>query len=88
MIKELKYLIYLISIFIFIFFAGRYYFSDANKKNSYRSANIINNKIENFVKKLPVLKNDTENIIEYIENNSLQNKKKYYFWDLLIDNEK
>jgi len=88
MIKELKYLIYLISIFIFIFFTGKYYFSDSNKKNSYRSANIINNKIENFVKKLPVLKNDTENIIEYIENNSLQNKKKYYFWDLLIDNEK
>jgi hypothetical protein len=33
MIKELKYLIYAICIFIFIVLIGRYYFSDENKKN-------------------------------------------------------
>lgn len=32
MLKEFKYLIFLIVIFFFIFFTLRYYFSDQNKK--------------------------------------------------------
>ena len=88
MIKELKYIFYLLVIFFFIFFTGKYYFSDENKKNSYRSLQSIDNKIDIYAANLQILKSDTENIIEYIENNTNQNKKTYNFWNLLIDDEK
>ena len=88
MIKELKYIFYLLVIFFFIFFTGKYYFSDENKKNSYRSILSTDNKINIYTVNLQTLKSDTENIIEYIENNTNQNKKTYNFWKLLIDDEK
>ncbi len=86
MIKELKYLIYAICIFIFIILIGRYYFSDENKKKSFRSLSNIDKKLEIYAKKLPILENDTKNIIEYIEQKNLK-KKKYNFWKLLETNE-
>ena len=88
MIKELKYVAYLFVIFFFIFFTLKYYFSDENKKNSYRSIQSIDKKNDVFVTKLSVLESDTENIIEYVENNVNQNKKTYHFWKLLIDDKK
>ena len=86
MIKELKYLIYAIFIFIFIVLIGRYYFSDENKKKSFRSLSNIDKKLEIYAKKLPILESDTKNIIEYIEQKNLK-KKKYNFWKLLETNE-
>ena len=44
MIKELKYVVYLLVFFFFIFFTVKYYFSDENKKNSYRSIQSIDKK--------------------------------------------
>ena len=88
MLKEIKYLIFIIIISLFIFFTGKYYFSDENKKKSYRSLQSIDSKIDIYSVNLQVLKSDTENIIEYIENNTNQNKKTYSFWNLLIDDEK
>ena len=88
MIKELKYVVYLLVFFFFIFFTVKYYFSDENKKNSYRSIQSIDKKNDVFVTKLSVLESDTENIIEYVENNVNQNKKTYHFWSLLSNNEK
>jgi len=85
MIKELKYLIYLFVIFFFIFFTLKYYFSDENKKNSYRSFQSIDKKNTAFSANLSTLESDTENIIEYVENDIGQNKKIYHFWKLLID---
>ena len=82
MIKEIKYLIFLIFISLFIFLTIKYYFSDNNKKNSYRSLVNIDKKIEIYSKKLPVLENDTQNIIEYFEEASSK-KKKFNFWKLL-----
>ena len=82
MIKEIKYLIVLIFISLFIFLTMKYYFSDNNKKNSYRSLVNIDKKIEIYSKKLPVLENDTQNIIEYVEEASSK-KKKFNFWKLL-----
>ena len=46
MIKELKYLFFILTIFVFIFLILKYYFSDNNKKNSYRSLVNIDKKIE------------------------------------------
>ena len=85
MIKELKYVFYLFVIFFFIFFTAKYYFSDENKKNSYRAVLLIDKKNDAFVTNLSILESDTENIIEYVENNVGQNKKTYHFWKLLID---
>ena len=85
MIKELKYLFYLFFIFFFIFFTVKYYFSDDNEKNSYRSFQLIDKKNAAFVANLSVLESDTENIIEYVDNNVGQNKKTYHFWKLLIN---
>ena len=84
--KEFKYLFFIIIIIIYIFFNGKYYFSDENKKNSFRSLNNINEKIEIFAQKLPILKSDTKNIIEYVEQKNSK-KKKFNFWKLLDTNE-
>ena len=83
MLKELKYFFYILIIFIFIFFIGRYYFSDQNKKNIYRSINKMDKNIEKLSENLHILKSDTEKIIEYVESDKNKEKKKYYFWELL-----
>ena len=83
MLKELKYFFYILTIFIFIFFIGRYYFSDQNKKIIYRSINKMDKNIEKLSKNLHILKSDTKNIIEYVENDKNKKKKKYHFWELL-----
>ena len=83
MLKEFRYLIFSIIIFIFFFFVGKYYFSDANKKNSYRSFNNIEKKIDLYSNKLPILESDTKNIIQYIEKSNNNKKKKFNFWKLL-----
>jgi hypothetical protein len=87
MLKELKYFFFILIIFIFIFFIGRYYFSDQNKKNIYRSINKIDQNIEKLSENLHILKSDTDNIVEYIENDKTKEKKKYYFWELLLNND-
>ena len=83
MIKELKYVFYIIIIFFFIFFVSRYYFSDEYNKKSYRSLNIIEEKINIFSENLFTLESDTNDIIEYVEYQKDKNEKKYHFWELL-----
>ena len=87
MIKEIKYLIFIIIIFSFLFFTAKYYFSDKNKKKSYRSLNNINNKFELYAENLPILENNTQDIIEYINETKTKKKKKYNFWELLDKND-
>ena len=87
MFKEIKYLIFISIICLFIFLISRYYFSDTNKKNSYRSLNNISEKIDIYAGKLPVLEDDTKNIIEYVEQSNNKKKKKFNFWKLLENNE-
>ena len=45
MIKELKYFFYIFTIAVFIIFIANYYFSDENKKNSYRSIELFEKRI-------------------------------------------
>ena len=87
MFKEIKYLIFVFVICFFIFFTVRYYFSDTNKKNSYRSLQNIDQKINTYSKNIPILEDDTKNIIEYVEQSSTKKKKKFNFWKLLETNE-
>jgi len=86
MIKEIKYLIFVAFVILFIFFNIKYYVSDNNKKNSYKSLNNIDKEIKIYSKKLPILESNTQNIIEYVEQNNSK-KKKFNFWKLLEGNE-
>ena len=87
MLKELKYLFYLLVIFLFSLLSLKYYFSDNNKKNSYRSLKLVDKKIYNYSQNLILLKNDTVNIVEYVEKTINKNKKNYNFWKLINNNE-
>ena len=87
MLKEMKYLVLIFIICLFLFLTGRYYFSDTNKRNSYRSINTIDEKINSYAQKLPILEDDTKDIIEYVEQSNTKKKKKFNFWKLLENDE-
>ena len=88
MLKEIKYLTFIVVILLFIFFTGKYYFSDENIKKSYRSYENINKKIKIYSQDLPILENDTQDIIEYVNQTNKTKKKKFNFWNLLNNDKK
>ena len=87
MLKELKYLFFISIIFLFIFFNIKYYFSDDNKKKSYRSLKVIDKKITDFSQSLILLTNDTNKVTEYVKKKVNKNQKNYNFWKLNNKNE-
>ena len=87
MLKELKYFLYLLVITLFFFLSLKYYFSDDNKKNSYRSYKQVDEKIINYSQNITLLKSDTFDIVEYVEKTIDRNKKNYNFWKLINNNE-
>ena len=87
MIRELKYLFFLVIIFLFFILTFKYYFSNLNKKNSYRSFKENDKKILIFSKNLILLSNDTNDIVEFIEKTTDKNKKNYKFWSLINNND-
>ena len=87
MLKELKYLLYLFVIILFFFLSLKYYFSEDNKKNSYRSYKRIDEKITLYSQNIILLKSDTNDIVEYVEKTTDKNKKDYNFWKLINNNE-
>ena len=87
MLKEIKYLILTFVICLFLFLTGKYYFSENNKKNSYRSLNTVDKRIITYAENLPILESDTQNIKEYVDQSSKKKKKKFNFWKLLDPNE-
>ena len=87
MLKELKYLFYILIFFLFLFLTLKFYFSDTNKKNSYRSLKEIEDKIITYSQKLILLKNDTSNVVEYVEKSIDNNKKNFNFWKLITSDD-
>tara|TARA_B100000686_G_C16320080_1_gene727774 strand:- start:278 stop:541 length:264 start_codon:yes stop_codon:yes gene_type:complete len=83
MVKEIKYFIFFLVIIIFIFFSIKYYISDENKKKTFRNLSLIDKNISIYESKLPIISNDTKEIVKYLNNDKNINKKKYFFWDLL-----
>ena len=71
----------------FFFLSLKYYFSDENKKNSYRSYKLTNEKVAYYSQNIILLKNDTIDIVEYVEKSIDKNKKDYNFWKLINNNE-
>ena len=83
MFKELKYLFFILFIILTIFLIVDYYFSDNNKKKSYRSVQEINEMIISYSEKLILLNNDTDNVVKYVEKNLDNKKKNHSFWKLI-----
>ena len=81
--KEVKYVIFIVVISSFLFFTVKYYFSDENVKKSYRSYNSIDERIKIYSLKLPILENDTNDVMEYVNQTNKKMKKKFNFWKLL-----
>ena len=85
MIKELKYLLFIFIVSLFIFLTLKYYFSNENKKNSYRLSKQVNKKIKIFSQDLVLLADNTNGVVEYVEKTIDKNKKNYNFWKLIGD---
>ena len=85
MLKKLKNIFYLGSFFIFIVLITRFYFSDQNIRETNKSRSFYSVELNSNTQNLPILKNDTSNIIEYIDDIEVykKKKKKYTFWDLI-----
>ena len=85
MLRKIKNIFYLGSFFIFIIFTTRFYFSDQNIRETNKSRSFYSVSINKDTMNLPLLKNDTSNIIEYRDDLEVyKKKKKYYkFWDLI-----
>ena len=79
MLKELKFLGYFLTIFLSLFFVVRFYLSDDNEM-MYQYQAELEKKFEN----LPIIKNDTRNIIEYKNDvDEFINKEKKEWWILI-----
>jgi len=89
MLKEVKYVVYLLTIFFFIFFVIKFYLSENNIKLSNKVMLQYQNELDKKFNNLPIIKDDTNDIIEYTnEIEEFKNKKQRKFWDLLKTNEK
>ena len=85
MFNKVKIIFYLLSFFTFIFLVLNFYFSDLYIKKTNKNRSTSLNRLVSDIQKLPLLKNDTEDIIEYKDDieNYKKKKKKYKFWDLV-----
>ena len=89
MLKEVKYVIYLFTIFFSIFFVVKFYLSENNFNRSNKVIFQYQNELDKRFNNLTIIKNDTNDIIEYTnEIEEFKNMKQRKFWDLIKTNEK
>jgi len=87
MYKKIKNIFFLIIFFNFVFFVTKYYFSEQNVIFTNKSRSSYLSALNDDKNNLPVLENDTSNIIVYINDlDDLKKKKKKWFWEKLISN--
>ena len=87
MYKKIKSIFYFIILIIFSSYIFFQYFSTENRNKVFKNRYDINRNIQNEISKIPILKNDSNNIIEYNSLNPKNKKiKKRYFWNLLNKN--
>ena len=85
MIKKFKNIIFLISFIIFTFLTINYYFSEENMVHINKSRSTYGLTLYN---NLPLLKNDTNNIIVYKNDlEEFKKKRKKRFWEKLISDD-
>ena len=83
MFKELKYVLYILTIFLFIFFITKHYLSDSNKKNYFLNMDKVDDLLNDKIIKLNILDNDTENIIEYTDLTNNEKNKNVLFLGII-----
>ena len=87
MFKKSINIFFLIFFFTFIFLVVRYYFSDQNFILTNKSRSLYSLKLNKYEDNLPLLKNDTNNIIIYKKDlEEFKNKRKKRVWEKLISN--
>ena len=88
MFKEIYKVIYFIIILLFIYLLFTIYFSEENIKKIKKNRVNIENSFKDYLSNLPILENDTNDVITYNSSEFLEKKiKKRKFWELLKKNE-
>ena len=78
-------LIFILLVLVFFIFTYRYYSSNKNIEAKDFNRSNINEIINTKVSNLPILNNDTSNVIEFNDgySNEIKNDKPRSFWKLL-----
>ena len=78
-------ILFLILIIIFFGSTFKYYSSNKNIKNKEFNRDNIDQILNDKISNLPILKNDTDNVIEFKDgfSNEIKNDKPRSFWNLL-----
>ena len=78
-------IIFLFLVFAFFIFTYKYYSSKKNLETKDFNRNNINEIINTKISNLPILENDTNNVIEFNDGflNDTNNEKTRSFWNLL-----
>ena len=85
MFKKIINISFLISFITFIFLVTKYYFSEQNIILINKSRSSYSLMLSKYEINLPLLKNDTNNIIIYIDDlEEFKNKRKKRIWENLI----
>ena len=76
---------FILLVLIFFLFTYKYYSSNKNIRAKDFNRSNINEIIHKKISDLPILKNDTSNVIEFNDgfSNEMKNNKSRSFWDLL-----
>ena len=87
MLKEVKNVVYLHTIFFVIFFVTKIYLSENNIERSNRIILQHQKELATKFSDLPIIKSDTSDIIKHTnEVETFLSKKPRYFWILIKDN--
>tara|TARA_Y100000590_G_scaffold437052_1_gene558305 strand:- start:1316 stop:1585 length:270 start_codon:yes stop_codon:yes gene_type:complete len=88
MYNIIKNVFFVVIFFTFLFLITKYYFSEKNKILTNKSRSSYELILNNGKKDLPVLKNDTNNVIVYVKDlENYKKKRKKRFWEKLISND-
>ena len=88
MFKEIYKVVYFIIILLFLYLLFVIYFSEENIKKIKKNRINIENSFKDYLSNLPILENDTNDVIIYNSNEFLEKKiKKRKFLELLKKNE-
>ena len=87
MFKKFKNFFFLSIFFVFFIFVLKYYISEPNVILINKSRTSYSAKLNEKNIDLPILENDTKNIIIYIDDlENFKKKRKKRFWEKLISN--
>ena len=87
MLKEARNVVYLLTIFFAIFFVTKFYISENNIKRSNSVILQHQKELDNKFSDLPVIKSDTNDIIEHTDEvDKFLSKKPRFFMNLIKDN--